>query len=138
MRKVWINSITTTRKTKQDEEMYKNIRLLKMKLLQFYEDVRPAYFGTWTKVFNENNIINGRKPFAKDTQTLNYDYDSEAEWDHDVDCDDIHTLDPDEDDDMLLLDSADEEDSALLNVSCCINIAIQYLIYYFCCRMKMK
>ncbi|RCH87608.1 Chromatin assembly factor 1, subunit A, partial [Rhizopus stolonifer] len=55
---------------------------VKMKLLQFHEDVRPAYYGTWTK---SHQHVTGRKPFAKDTDALDYDIDSEAEWDHDED-----------------------------------------------------
>ncbi|KAG2199311.1 hypothetical protein INT47_012945, partial [Mucor saturninus] len=108
MKKAWLES-TTAGRGSPSNNMYKKIRSLKMKLIQFHEDVRPAYYGTWSKAYNGKNDINGRRPFAKDTKVLNYDYDSEAEWDHDVDGDDIHTLDPDEDDDMLITDSTDEE-----------------------------
>ncbi|CAG8441239.1 7244_t:CDS:2 [Acaulospora colombiana] len=57
-----------------------------MKLLQFGENYRPAYYGifrslemcgTWTKT---SKRISGRNPFAKDTDILDYSYDSEAEW----------------------------------------------------------
>ncbi|CAG8470138.1 530_t:CDS:2 [Acaulospora morrowiae] len=48
-----------------------------MKLLQFGEDKRPAYYGTWTKTSKK---ISARNPFAKDTDIFDYDYDSEAEW----------------------------------------------------------
>jgi chromatin assembly factor 1 subunit A len=47
------------------------------KFLRFHEDIRPAYHGTWSK---KSSIVTGRTPFAKDTKFLNYDYDSEAEW----------------------------------------------------------
>lgn len=109
--KMWLASTTTRRGSGRDNsKLYQNLGLLRMKLLQFHEDVRPAYYGTWSKAYNGKSVVNGRRPFAKDTQTLNYDYDSEAEWDYDVDCEDIHTLDPDEDNDMLLLESTDEEE----------------------------
>lgn len=121
MKKAWLESTTASRGEKNDSAMYKNIRSLKMKLIQFHEDVRPAYYGTWSKAYNGRNCVNGRRPFAKDTHVLNYDYDSEAEWDHDVDGDDIHTLDPDEDDDddMLFPETTDEEgdDNEIVNVS---------------------
>ncbi|KAI8098081.1 chromatin assembly factor 1 subunit A-domain-containing protein [Gilbertella persicaria] len=78
---------------------------VKMKLLQFHEDVRPAYYGTWTK---SHQHVTGRKPFAKDTDALDYDIDSEAEWDHDVDDEDIDTLATDED--RLFFDSTDDEE----------------------------
>lgn len=109
MKKAWLES-TTAGRGDPSFSTYKNIRSLKMKLIQFHEDVRPAYYGTWSKAYNGRKDVNGRRPFAKDTKVLNYDYDSEAEWDHDVDGDDIHTLDPDEDDDMLFTDSTDEEE----------------------------
>lgn len=51
---------------------------LRAKLLQFNEDVRPPYFGTWQK---ESKSIKGRKPFALDNEIFDYDIDSEAEWD---------------------------------------------------------
>jgi len=48
-----------------------------MRLFSFSEDCRPAYFGT---VSRRSAIITGRRPLARDTELLNYDYDSEAEW----------------------------------------------------------
>ncbi|CAJ1966857.1 unnamed protein product [Cylindrotheca closterium] len=47
------------------------------RFLSFHEDCRPAYHGTWTK---SSNIVTGRTPFGKDTKYLDYDYDSEGEW----------------------------------------------------------
>ncbi|XP_053211233.1 chromatin assembly factor 1 subunit A-like [Panonychus citri] len=41
-------------------------------------DIRPAYYGTWRK---RSKIINGRKPWARDSQFFDYDVDSEEEWD---------------------------------------------------------
>jgi hypothetical protein len=49
----------------------------KYKFLSFHEDIRPAYYGTWSKT---SRVITGRNPFAKDTAFLDYDVDSEAEW----------------------------------------------------------
>lgn len=111
LKQAWLESITTTGRSKNYDSspMYKNIRSLKMKLLLFHEDVRPAYYGTWAKALGRN-IVNGKRPFAKDTEVLNYEYDSEAEWDHDVEGDDIHTLSLDEDDDRLSFDSSDDEE----------------------------
>lgn len=112
MKKAWLASTTAVSSNGEstsfyDSKAYKDIRSLKMKLIQFYEDVRPAYYGTWSK---PSTAVNGRRPFAKDTKVLNYDYDSEAEWEYDVDGDDIHTLDPDEDDEDMLPDMTDEEE----------------------------
>ncbi len=49
----------------------------KFRFLSFHEDYRPPYHGTWSK---RSKIITGKTPFAKDTTYLDYDYDSEAEW----------------------------------------------------------
>jgi len=46
--------------------------------LNFREDFRPPYHGTWSKP--TSSIISGRNPFAKDTRFLDYDVDSEVEW----------------------------------------------------------
>lgn len=51
---------------------------LRARLLQFHEDVRPPYFGTWQK---KSQTITGRRPWALDTDVFDYDVDSEAEWD---------------------------------------------------------
>lgn len=58
-----------------DEERIISIRN-KYKFLCFREDYRPAYHGTWSKT---SPLVTGRTPFGKDS-TLDYDVDSEAEW----------------------------------------------------------
>lgn len=106
LKKAWVESI----RTGATPHNIRQLRSLKMKLLQFHEDVRPAYYGTWTKgITNKNAVVTGRRPFAKDA-AFDYNYDSEAEWDHDVDGDDIYTLDPDEDEDMLFPTDEEEEE----------------------------
>jgi hypothetical protein len=114
LKKAWIES-TRTGSTPHN---IRQLRGLKMKLLQFHEDVRPAYFGTWTKgITSKSAMVTGRRPFAKDA-ALDYDYDSEAEWDHDVDGDDIYTLDPDGDEDRLFpTDDEEEEEVGIASFS---------------------
>lgn len=51
---------------------------LRARFLQFSEDVRPPYFGTWQK---SSKLVTGRKPFGKDDEIFDYELDSEAEWD---------------------------------------------------------
>lgn len=58
-----------------DEERIISIRN-KYKFLCFREDYRPAYHGTWSKTSSQ---VTGRTPFGKE-ETLDYDVDSEAEW----------------------------------------------------------
>ncbi|CAG8450132.1 15669_t:CDS:2 [Dentiscutata erythropus] len=52
--------------------VFRNNKKIWMKLLQFEENYRPPYYGTWTK---SSKIISGRRPFAKDTSILDYEYD---------------------------------------------------------------
>ncbi|RCH86215.1 Chromatin assembly factor 1, subunit A, partial [Rhizopus stolonifer] len=86
-----------------------NVRLvLRLKLLQFMEDVRPAYYGTFTK---RSRVVNGRNPFAQDKGILNYEVDSEAEWEPEGEGEDIHS---DEDDDDSNTDMIDPEDAGWL------------------------
>lgn len=58
----------------------RNTSKVPFKLLKFATDVRPGYFGTWTK---KSTAITGRNPFKQDTGILEYEYDSEAEWEED-------------------------------------------------------
>lgn len=83
-----------------------NVRLvLRMKLLQFTENVRPAYYGSWTQ---KSHKITGKTPFAKDQDKLDYDHDSEAEWEPEGEGEDI--VSGDEDDDDPNTDMIDPED----------------------------
>merc|ERR1712226_541364 len=47
------------------------------KLLQFHENERPPYWGTWSK---KSNTIHARRPFARDSHYLDYEYDSDDDW----------------------------------------------------------
>ncbi|KAI8356772.1 chromatin assembly factor 1 subunit A-domain-containing protein [Choanephora cucurbitarum] len=86
-----------------------NVRLvLRMKLLQFMENVRPAYFGTFTQ---RSRTVHGRNPFGRDTDVFNYEHDSEAEWEPEGEGEDIHS---DEDDDDPNVDMIDPEDAGWL------------------------
>ncbi|NWH41049.1 CAF1A factor, partial [Chloropsis hardwickii] len=49
----------------------------RMKLLQFCENHRPAYWGTWNK---RTSLIRARNPWSKDTKLLDYEVDSDEEW----------------------------------------------------------
>lgn len=69
----------------------------RIKTLKFWEDERPAYVGTYSK---KSRIVNGRNPFGRDDELLNYDVDSEEEWDPDeADGEDIGNSDDDHDED---------------------------------------
>ncbi|KAI9282104.1 chromatin assembly factor 1 subunit A-domain-containing protein [Umbelopsis sp. AD052] len=81
--------------------------MLKMKFLQFREDIRPAYWGTWTKTSKK---ILPRRPFAMDTDHLDYDHDSEAEWEPEGEGEDIKSGDEEDED----VDVADPDDAGWL------------------------
>lgn len=69
---------TSSKKSKQKKpEGPKKPEGLKMKMLQFHENYRPAYYGTWQK---ESSAITGRNPFHKDEDTFDYEVDSDDEW----------------------------------------------------------
>ncbi len=52
-----------------------------MKYLRFREDVRPPYMGTFTKKPSGTSARTlCRNPFKRSIPQLNYDYDSEVEW----------------------------------------------------------
>ncbi|KAI8618338.1 chromatin assembly factor 1 subunit A-domain-containing protein [Chytriomyces sp. MP71] len=79
------------------EDPYVKYRLCRWKFLKFQEDYRPAYFGTWTKT---SSVVGGKNPWAKDVVggVLNYEVDSEAEWEEDEPGEELQS--EDEDDDM--------------------------------------
>ncbi|KAJ3072105.1 hypothetical protein HDU98_004210 [Podochytrium sp. JEL0797] len=62
----------------EEEDAYKKYRHVKWRLLQFAEDLRPAYFGTWVK---RSRVVTGKRPWRREEGgVLNYEVDSEAEW----------------------------------------------------------
>ncbi|KAH9813806.1 chromatin assembly factor 1 subunit A-domain-containing protein [Melampsora americana] len=101
-------SIEGTRKFRR---MLKNRSLVPLKHLQFHEDVRPGYIGTWSKT---SRLVKPRKPFGKDSCLLDYDYDSEADWvEDDLEGEDLEGSDlgknGDESEGETGLDESDED-----------------------------
>ncbi|BGP53728.1 hypothetical protein JCM8202_003659 [Rhodotorula sphaerocarpa] len=81
-----VNAISDATLTSQDvSELYnalKDPKKVRIKTLKFKEDYRPGYVGTWTK---RSVMVGPRTPFARDNAILNYDHDSEAEWEEEGD-----------------------------------------------------
>ncbi|XP_038633155.1 chromatin assembly factor 1 subunit A isoform X1 [Scyliorhinus canicula] len=73
----------------------------RMKLLQFCENHRPAYWGTWQK---KSTKVNPRNPLAKDEQLLDYEVDSDDEWEEEEPGESLSHSEGDDD------DEADDED----------------------------
>eukprot|EP01038_Epipyxis_sp_PR26KG_P006180 gene6180-8511_t len=66
----------------------------KVRTFSFAEDHRPAYVGTFSK---KSQVVNGRRPFEKDSNIFDYDVDSEAEWEEELEGEDIMNSDDEED-----------------------------------------
>ncbi|KAK5116172.1 hypothetical protein LTR62_008498 [Meristemomyces frigidus] len=79
--------------------------------LHFSEDVRPAYFGTYSKALSPHSARRVMvQPYAARVRTdTDYDYDSEAEWEEPEEGEDIG----DEEDEVESLGDADEMDGFL-------------------------
>lgn len=71
-----------------------------IKYLQFAEDVRPPYVGTFTKILEPKAYLNlCRNPFSRTLPAVNYDYDSEAEWEEPGEGEDLESEGEEEEED---------------------------------------
>lgn len=103
-----------------EEGLNKHIDLssqITMKYFDFSQDVRPPYSGTWTRPHSLTISRRlARNPFSTVLPEVDYEYDSEAEWDagdgEDVDSDDEEEEVDDVEDDMD--DFLDDEGAAEL------------------------
>ncbi|XP_069695824.1 chromatin assembly factor 1 subunit A-like [Periplaneta americana] len=60
------------------------------KLLQFWENRRPPYWGTWRK---KSQNIGPKKPFSKDEKFFEYEVDSDDEWEEEEPGESLHGSD---------------------------------------------
>ncbi|KAF9169408.1 Chromatin assembly factor 1, subunit A [Mortierella sp. AD011] len=86
---------------------WKDIPSLRMRLLQFAENYRPAYYGTWSK---QSKSISGRRFLGKDIELIDYEFDSEAEWEEDEEGEECKSDDDEEDAEDLGSDQDEEDD----------------------------
>ena len=78
-----------------------------VKFLKYTEDVRPPYIGTYSKAPVEHSISKlCRNPFSRALPAVNYDYDSEAEWEEPEEGEELNSEGEEEGDDE------DDEDMA--------------------------
>ncbi|KAM7142518.1 chromatin assembly factor 1 subunit A isoform 1-T1 [Molossus nigricans] len=75
----------------------------RMKLLQFSENHRPAYWGTWNKT---TTVIHPRDPWAQDRKLLDYEVDSDDEWEEEEPGESLSHSEGDDDDEV----GEDEDD----------------------------
>ncbi|KAI3322988.1 hypothetical protein HD806DRAFT_497449 [Xylariaceae sp. AK1471] len=109
--------ITNSRSESQTEKLMVNAQdeldVVPMKYIRFYEDVRPAYFGTMTTPMTYHKLrALSRRPTGK-ILPLAYDYDSEAEWveDDGEDLDDAEDEEEDLDGDEEMDDFVDDSEA---------------------------
>ncbi|XP_053153074.1 chromatin assembly factor 1 subunit A isoform X2 [Hemicordylus capensis] len=74
----------------------------RMKLLQFRENHRPAYWGTWNK---KSSAICPRNPWSKDVKLLDYEVESDEEWEEEEPGESLSHSEGDDDE-----DGGEEED----------------------------
>ncbi|XP_077188285.1 chromatin assembly factor 1 subunit A isoform X2 [Paroedura picta] len=74
----------------------------RMKLLQFCENHRPAYWGTWNK---KSSFIKPRNPWSKDATLLDYEVESDEEWEEEEPGESLSHSEGDDDE-----DGGEEED----------------------------
>ncbi|KAH0625852.1 hypothetical protein JD844_034188 [Phrynosoma platyrhinos] len=74
----------------------------RMKLLQFCENHRPAYWGTWNR---KSSVINPRNPWSKDDKLLDYEVESDEEWEEEEPGESLSHSEGDDDE-----DGGEEED----------------------------
>ncbi|XP_022412959.1 chromatin assembly factor 1 subunit A isoform X2 [Delphinapterus leucas] len=80
-------------------------RFGRMKLLQFSENHRPAYWGTWNR---KTTVIHPRDPWAQDRSLLDYEVDSDEEWEEDEPGESLSHSEGDDDDEVG--EDEDEDD----------------------------
>jgi len=91
------------------------LRKVPYKILSFAEDVRPPYKGTYTSQPISGMRRMARNPTSRDLPHVNYDYDSEAEWEDDdgedveSDCNDDEEIGDGGEDLEEFLDDAEAE-----------------------------
>ena len=84
-------SATHTKHPEDDDVIITEPKPMKLKFLQFHDNHRPAYHGTWQK---HSSLINPRNPYRKDEVSINlystlesilkniidYEVESDMEW----------------------------------------------------------
>ncbi|PSN74058.1 hypothetical protein BS50DRAFT_566955 [Corynespora cassiicola Philippines] len=93
------------KKSGDSQALLEHLKEIPMKYIQFPEDVRPPYYGTYTKKYTPIEASRlARNPFRRLRPDTDYDYDSEAEWEEPEEGED---LDSEGDEDMEEEDEGD-------------------------------
>lgn len=82
--------IDLNRESGTDQQPLEMLKAIPMKYLHFGEDVRPPYYGTYTKSYPDATARRiARNAVSRIRQDTNYDYDSEAEWEEPEEGEDL-------------------------------------------------
>ncbi|XP_022893059.1 chromatin assembly factor 1 subunit FAS1-like isoform X1 [Olea europaea var. sylvestris] len=77
-------------------------------LLQFDKSHRPAFYGVWSK---KSSVVGARHPFAKDPD-LDYEIDSDGEWEEEEPGESLSDCDKDDEDEMAGHSRGDDGDES--------------------------
>lgn len=90
------------------------LQIVPRRHIEFHEDVRPAYFGTYTKIRSPRSSRKlSRNPFKRARPDTDYDYDSEAEWEESEEGEEGEDLLDEEDNEAESIGDAHEFDEFL-------------------------
>jgi chromatin assembly factor 1 subunit A len=106
--------LTDKEQSKMRAEAIRMAKRTVLKYIYFSENVRPAYFGTYTAPLSLGNLQKLARNPALKIAHIDYDYDSEAEWE-DEEGDDVSSTEEEEeeleddgdDDSVVFIDDAD-------------------------------
>ena len=104
-------------------------------MLQFYDNQRPPYFGTWTKTSDK---VNARKPFAMDSEYFDYDYDSDDDWEEEEQGESLSDEEKDKEEVCIIFGATLSEKkyfSTYITIFCC-NFTKNFF-YFFRMRKKL-
>lgn len=90
--------LTTDSQISKIQNARARLKRIPYKILSFAEDVRPPYKGTYTSEPTLGMHKMARNPFSRGLPQVNYDYDSEAEWEEPEDGEDIESDGEEEED----------------------------------------
>lgn len=79
-----------------------------IKFISFYENSKPPYVGTWCSLEHQKTRVSAKYPLDTLLTGLDYDYDSDLEWNkEDEEGEDVDDEDDEEEEDTII---ADEDD----------------------------
>ncbi|KAJ6654460.1 hypothetical protein lerEdw1_006881 [Lerista edwardsae] len=91
-----VNSDVVIMGSSQSGDIPERKKFGRMKLLQFCENHRPAYWGTWNK---KSSTLTPRNPWSKDEKLLDYEVESDEEWEEEEPGESLSHSEGDEDED---------------------------------------